>query len=86
MSDLSCERMRELALLCRVSAALKLPRTRLRAEALRGLCPGSILELGLPARVPAQFYAGGLPLFSAAPVGQADHRAAQMLASLEAQP
>jgi flagellar motor switch protein FliM len=80
------DHMRNLALRCRVSAALKLPRTRLRAEVLSGLRPGDILELQLPARIPARLFAGGLPLFTAAPVAQSDHRAAQLMEFIEARP
>ena len=80
------ERMRELTQRCRIGTALEFPRTRVRAEALRGLRRGSILELQLPARVSADFRACGLPVFSAAPVARSDHRAAQLLQSTEAQP
>jgi flagellar motor switch protein FliM len=50
---------------------------------LSELHPGSVLRLGMTARTPAQFRAGGVVLFSAAPVGRSDHRAAHLLASSE---
>jgi hypothetical protein len=57
---------------------------RVAAGLLGELRPGTVLRLDLPARTPAQFRAGGVALFSAHPVGQADHRAAQLLAASEA--
>ena len=77
-------RMRELAGACRTGTALHLPPARVAAEALAGLHPGAILRLDLPLRTPAQFRAGGVVLFSAAPVGQGERRAAQLLAASEA--
>jgi flagellar motor switch protein FliM len=77
-------RMRELAGGCRTQTALHLPPVRVPTGSLGELSPGAILRLDLPARTRAQFRAGGVLLFSAAPVGQSDHRAAQLLASSEA--
>jgi flagellar motor switch protein FliM len=78
-------RVRELAGACRTGAALHLPPVRVPASSLGALCPGAVLRFELPAsRTPAQFRAGGVVLFSAAPVGHADHRAAHLLAASEA--
>jgi flagellar motor switch protein FliM len=77
------KRLLELTGKCRVGATLELPRVRVAAEALSGLNRGSVLELSLPARMPAQLRVAGLPLFTAAAVGQSDHRAAQLLARTE---
>ncbi len=82
-SEETRQRMLELAGRCRTSATLELPRVPVPAQALGDLRPGSILRLGLPARTPAQFRAGGVTLFSAAPVGQSDHRAAHLVAASE---
>jgi len=79
-------RMLDLAGKCRVGVTLELPRVRVPAEALGGLRRGAVLELNLPARTPSQLRAGGLPLFTAAPVGQSDNRAAQLLARTEVNP
>ena len=73
------QRMRELAGKCRAGVTLELPRVRVAAAALGNLRRGSILLLGLPAQTPAQFCAGGVRLFPAAPVGQSDHRAAHLV-------
>lgn len=77
------QRMRQLTGKCRVGATLELPRVRIAAESLGGLARGSILELGLPVRTPAQLRASGLPLFTAVAAGQSDHRAAQLMARIE---
>jgi flagellar motor switch protein FliM len=77
-------RVRELAGECRTGTALHLPPVRVAAESLGELRPGAILRLNLPARTPAQFHAGGVVLFSAAPVGQGEHRAARLLAANKA--
>ncbi|HEX4005949.1 MAG TPA: flagellar motor switch protein FliM [Acidobacteriaceae bacterium] len=74
-------RMVELTGRCRTRVTLELPRISVAADALAGLRSGSILKLDLPARTPAQLRAGGVLLFSAAPVGQSEHRAAHLLAS-----
>jgi len=79
-------RMRELAGSARTRASLHLPTVRVAAGELGGLRPGSVLRFDLTARTPAQFRAGGLALFSAAPVGRADHRAAEILTPCEARP
>ncbi len=73
------QRMLELAGRASTRVALQLPAARVAAEALGSLCPGEILELGLPTRSTAQLRAGSVALFSAAPVGQAEHRAAHLL-------
>jgi len=77
-------RMRELAAGCRTGTALHLPAVRVEAGALGDLRAGSILRFDLSAETPAEFRAGGVLLFSATPVGQADHRAARLVASHEA--
>jgi flagellar motor switch protein FliM len=82
-SEETRRRMRELAGACRTGTALYLPPVRVAAGALSELHPGSVLRLGMTARTPAQFRAGGVVLFSAAPVGRSDHRAAHLLASSE---
>jgi hypothetical protein len=77
--------MRQLVGECRTGTALWLPSVRVPAEALGELHPGTILRFELPAsRTAAQFRAAGVPLFSAAPVVRAEHRAAQLLAAHEA--
>jgi flagellar motor switch protein FliM len=84
-SEETRRRMRELAGACRAATSLYLPPVRVPAGALGELRPGAVLRLDLPAsRTAAQFRAGGVRLFSAAPVGQSGHRAAQLLASSEA--
>jgi len=80
------QRLLELTRSCRTNAALRLPAVRVPAEILGSLRVGSILRLNLPARVLAEFDGGGVVLFRAAPVSQADHRAAHLLASREIQP
>lgn len=77
------KRMRELIGSCSARTSLELPRVPVPAEMLSGLRPGSILRLNLGARTSAHFHAGGVVLFSATPVGQSDHRAAHLLASVE---
>jgi flagellar motor switch protein FliM len=77
-------RMRELAGGCRTGTALQLPPVRVRAGSLGALHEGAILRFDLPAGTPAQFRAGGVVVFSAAPVGRGDHRAAQLLPASEA--
>lgn len=78
------QRLLELAGACRTGTSLRLPPIRVPAEALGGLRAGSVLRLDLPAHTAAQFRAGGVVLFSATPVGQADHRAAQLTTAAEA--
>lgn len=78
------QRMLELAGRCRTRAALELPRVRVPAQELGELRPGRILRLNLPARTPAHLRAGGVVLFAAAPVGQAEHRAAHLVSASEA--
>jgi hypothetical protein len=76
--------MRELAGFCRTATSLYLPSVRVGAGSLASVEPGAILRFDLPAsRTAAQFRAGGVSLFSAAPVGHADHRAAHLLAPSE---
>ncbi|HEY1498719.1 MAG TPA: hypothetical protein VGF88_04020 [Acidobacteriaceae bacterium] len=78
------QRMRELAGFCRTATSLYLPSVRVGAGSLASVEPGAILRFDLPAsRTAAQFRAGGVSLFSAAPVGHADHRAAHLLAPSE---
>jgi len=80
-------RVRELTGECRTPAALYLPTVRVPASSLGELQAGAVLRFELPAsRTAAQFRAGGVTLFRSAPVGQGDHRAAQLLASHEAKP
>jgi flagellar motor switch protein FliM len=84
-SDETRRRMRQLAGGCRTGSALWLPAVRVAAEALGDLHPGTILRFDLPAsRTAAQFRAGGVTLFSALPIAQAEHRAAQLLTPHEA--
>jgi len=84
-SEETRRRMRQLAGTCRTGTALWLPSVRVPAEALGELEPGMLLRFELPAsRTSAQFRAGGVTLFSAAPVAQAEHRAAHLLAAQEA--
>jgi hypothetical protein len=78
--------MLELVGRCRTAASLELPRTPLPTERLRGLRPGSVLDLGLAARTAAQFRADGVLLFTSAAVGRSDRRAAQLLARAEVKP
>lgn len=73
------QRMLELAGKASTRVVLQLPAVRVAAEPLGSLCPGKILKLGLPTRSAAQLRAGSVVLFSAAPVGQAEHRAAHLL-------
>src|ERR1700728_1562949 len=74
-------RMRELAGSCRTGTSLYLPPVRVGAGSLGALEPGTILRFDLPAsRTSAQFRASGVALFSASPVGQAEQRAAHLLA------
>jgi flagellar motor switch protein FliM len=79
-------RMLELAGICRTRATLELPRRPVAAARLSDLRPGSILDLGLPARTPAELRTGGVLLFTAAAVGRADRRAAQILDRAEVKP
>ena len=84
-SEETRRRMRQLAGACRAETALWLPSVCVRAEALGDLRPGTILRFELPAsRTTAQFRAGRVTLFSAAPVGRSEHRAAHLLAAHEA--
>jgi flagellar motor switch protein FliM len=86
-SEETRHRMRELAGGCRTGTALHLPVVRVPARSLGALRAGAVLRFELPAsRTAAQFHVGGVRLFTAAPVGQADHRAAQLLAPCEAMP
>jgi flagellar motor switch protein FliM len=78
--------MLELTGKCRAVATLELPRAPIPAERLGRLCPGSVLDLGLPARTSAEFRADGIALFSAVAVGQSDRRAAQLQARAEVRP
>ena len=77
------ERMRELTGRCTTTGSLELPRVRIPAESLHGLRPGSILRLEMPARTAAKFLAGNVALFAAAPVAQAEQRAAHLMAASE---
>jgi flagellar motor switch protein FliM len=79
------QRMRDLAGKARTRISLHLPAVRVAAEALGSLRPGGILALGVPGRSAAQLRAGGVVLFSAAPVGQAERRAAHLLQASERQ-
>jgi flagellar motor switch protein FliM len=83
-SEETRRRIRELAGDCRTRTALQLPPVRVASESLGALRPGAILRLDLAARTRPQFRAGDVVLFSAAAVGQADHRAAQLLSASEA--
>ena len=85
-SEETRERIRELAGACRTRTALHLPTVRVAAGDLGELRTGSVLRFDLAARTPAQFRAGGVILFAAAPVGRADHRAAEILTPSEARP
>jgi flagellar motor switch protein FliM len=79
-------RMQQLAGQCRAVATLDLPRTQIPAARLGGLRRGSVLDLGLPAQVPAELRAKDVLLFTSAVVGQADRRAAQLHARAEVKP
>jgi flagellar motor switch protein FliM len=79
-------RMQELTRRCRTTATLELPRTPVPAARLGVLRPGSVLDLGVPARTPAEFRADGVLLFTSAAVGQADRRVAQMGERAEVEP
>lgn len=84
-SEETQRRMLQLAGRCRTGTALWLPSVRVPAEALGELRAGTVLRFELPAsRTVAQFRAKGVTLFSAAPVGLAEHRAAHLLATHEA--
>jgi len=85
-SEETRERIRELAGACRTRTSLHLPMVRVAAGDLGELRTGSVLRFDLAARTPAQFRAGGVILFAAAPVGRADHRAAEILTPSEARP
>jgi flagellar motor switch protein FliM len=86
-SEETRRRMVDLAGGCRMDTALYLPSVRVPAGALGKLQPGAVLRFRMPAsRTAAQFRAGGVPLFRATPVGQGDHRAAQLLAPGEVRP
>jgi len=85
-SEETRERIRELAGACRTRTSLHLPTVRVAAGDLGELRTGSVLRFDLAARTPAQFRAGGVILFAAAPVGRADHRAAEILTPSEARP
>lgn len=82
-SEETRQRMRELAGACRTQSSLHLPSVRVAAGELGDLHPGSLLRFDLTARTPAQFRAGGVVLFSAAPVGREGHRAAELLSASE---
>lgn len=79
-------RILELAGRCRAEAALELPRRPIPSAQLGDLRPGSILDLGLAARSPAEFRADGVLLFASTAVGQGDRRAAQLGARAEVTP
>ncbi|HTW46802.1 MAG TPA: flagellar motor switch protein FliM [Acidobacteriaceae bacterium] len=79
-------RMQELAGRCRAAATLDLPRMPIPVEHLGGLRPGSVLDLGLTARTPAELRADGVLLFTSVAVGQGDRRAAQLGARAEVKP
>jgi flagellar motor switch protein FliM len=79
-------RMLELVRTCRTHATVELPRRQIPAVRLAGLRRGSVLDLGLPARTPAELRAGGVLLFTGAVAGLADRRAAQLLARAEVRP
>jgi flagellar motor switch protein FliM len=79
------ERMRELAGRAKALASLDLPPVRVAAGALGDLRPGAVLDLNWPARTQAQFRAGGVVLFAATPVGQAERRAARLSGAAEAE-
>jgi flagellar motor switch protein FliM len=83
-SEETRRRMRELAGTCRTGTSLDLPAVRVPARELGELRGGTVLRLDLPVRTPAQFRAGGVALFSAAPVGRSDQRAAHLLTASEA--
>ncbi|MGA7524137.1 MAG: hypothetical protein WBW84_16920 [Acidobacteriaceae bacterium] len=72
------QRMRELAGACRTQVSLELPPVLVASTQCGGLEPGRILRLNLPARTAARLCAGGLVLFRAAPVSQANTRAAHL--------
>lgn len=84
-SSATRERMRELAGRTPTRISLHLPPVRLAAEALGSLEPGRVLPLPLASGTQAQFRAGGLVLFTAAPVGRDEHRAAHLSAAVEAE-
>jgi len=71
-------RMRELAGACRTRVSLELPPVRVASAGLGDLGPGRILRLNLPARTAARLNAGGVVLFQAMPVNQANVRAAHL--------
>lgn len=81
-SEETRRRMLDLVRSCRTRLSLSLPPGRVATETLAGLGKGSLLRLGLSARTPARLYAGNVLLFESAPVGQADHRAAHVLAAV----
>jgi len=72
------QRMRELAGACRTEVSLELPPVRVGSAGFGGLETGSILRLHLPARTRAQLRAGGVVLFPAGAVNQANVRAAHL--------
>lgn len=74
------QRMRELAGGCRTQVSLELPPARVGSAGFGGLEPGDVLRLGLPARTQARIRAGGVMLFPAAVVNQANARAAHLAA------
>ena len=76
-------RIQELVGRCSTAATLELPRTLVPSSRLSGLRPGSVLDLGLPARTAAEFRADGVLLFSSTAVGRGDGRAAQLGARAE---
>ncbi|HEY1808289.1 MAG TPA: hypothetical protein VGG42_06985 [Acidobacteriaceae bacterium] len=72
------QRMRELVGACRIETSLELPPVRVGSGECGGLEPGKVLRLHLPVRTPARFRAGGVVLFPAVPVNQANARAAHL--------
>ncbi|HUB17766.1 MAG TPA: hypothetical protein VL990_03970 [Acidobacteriaceae bacterium] len=84
-SEETRRRLRELTGRCRTAATLYFPAVRVPASALGELRQGTVVRLGLPAsRTSAEFRAGGVALFNAAPVSQGEQRAAQLLQPSEA--
>jgi len=64
---------------------LQLPPVRIAAQELEDLAVGQVLRLKIPANTPAEWLAGGIPLFDAYPIRLGPHRGARLDATLEHQ-
>lgn len=62
---------------------LQLPPVSVAARDLDDLAVGQVIRLNLPANTPAEWLAGGVPLFGAFPVRLGSHRAARLETTLE---